>query len=156
VNPDVTARLAVAGAVYAVLVGAHTVGDHWVQTGAQACRKGAPGLVGWVACVGHVATLTACKVLGLVGLAVVTGWRPHLVLVAGALTADAVSHGWADRRHTLAALADRVGKGEFYRLGQPSRAGDAPHLGTGAYALDQAWHVGWLVLTALVVAGGTP
>jgi hypothetical protein len=27
---------------------------------------------------------------------------------------------------------------------------DAAHLGTGAYALDQSWHVGWLFIAALI------
>ncbi|MEU0516669.1 hypothetical protein [Streptosporangium sp. NPDC006007] len=54
-----------------------------------------------------------------------------------------------------AALAERTGKGDFHRLGAP-RPGttDAPHLGTGAYALDQSWHIGWLFVSALIIAGG--
>lgn len=31
---------------------------------------------------------------------------------------------------------------------------DNPSLGTGAYALDQSWHIGWLFVTALIVAAG--
>jgi hypothetical protein len=47
------------------------------------------------------------------------------------------------------------GKGEFYRLGAPRRGrDDNPTLGTGAYALDQAWHVGWLFISALIITGG--
>jgi hypothetical protein len=46
-----------------------------------------------------------------------------------------------------------TGKGEFYRLGAP-RAGrdDNPHIGTGAYALDQSFHHLWLLVAALVIA----
>jgi hypothetical protein len=54
---------------------------------------------------------------------------PSCVLVVNGL-----SHGWADRRHTLQALAIVVGKGEFWKLGQPRGKGhdDNPSLGTGA------------------------
>jgi hypothetical protein len=64
-----------------------------------------------------------------------------------------LTHYWADRRTTLAALATRVGKGEFYALGAP-RPGreDNPTIGTGAYALDQAWHWVWLLVAALLTA----
>lgn len=73
--------------------------------------------------------------------------------VAAGLAVDALSHGWADRRSTLAGLAEATGKGEFYRLGAP-RAGrdDNPHIGTGAYALDQSFHHLWLLVTALIIA----
>lgn len=63
---------------------------------------------------------------------------------------DAISHYWADRRSTLARLADRLGKGELYALGD----GAAAPAGTGAYALDQSWHHAWLYIAALIIAGG--
>jgi hypothetical protein len=72
---------------------------------------------------------------------------------------SAVTHYWADLGSTLARLAALVGKDEFYRFGTP-RPGrdDNSTLGTGAYALDQAWH--WLclavaaALTAVTATGG--
>lgn len=70
---------------------------------------------------------------------------------------DAASHYWADRRTTLRALAAALGAGKaaFFDIGAP-RPGhdDNPTLGTGAYALDQSWHIGWLFVAALVVAAG--
>ncbi|WP_235557895.1 hypothetical protein [Sphaerimonospora mesophila] len=98
-------------------------------------------------------TLTKAVVLGVT--AKVTRTRLPLGRTALALTLDAVSHYWADRRYTLAALAARLGSGEFYRLGRP-RPGhdDNPTLGTGSYALDQAWHIGWLWVAALIIASG--
>src|SRR5690606_5472138 len=75
---------------------------------------------------------------------------------ATALAVDAISHYWADRRTTLLALADWLGrtvlpgKGEFARLGD----GSAAPTGTGAYALDQSWHVGWLFAARLRAALG--
>lgn len=147
---------AVFAAVFAALYAAHAVGDHWVQTGAQAAGKGGTGdhtAAGRWACTRHVATLTATKAVFL-GVAVLALDLPvTLPAVAAGLAIDAGSHWWADRRHTLAALAARCGKADFYALGQP-RPGrdDNPSLGTGAYALDQSWHVGWLFAAALLIA----
>ncbi|GII89466.1 hypothetical protein Ssi03_74560 [Sphaerisporangium siamense] len=145
--------LATFAAVFAALYAAHSFGDHWVQTHAQACIKGTPGRTGRLACARHVATLTATKAAFLLALELATGARLHPAAVLAGLAVDAASHYWADRRTTLAALAERIGKGDFYRLGAP-RPGrdDAPHLGTGAYALDQSWHIGWLFITALIIA----
>lgn len=150
-----TGPAAVFAAVFAALYTAHAVGDHWVQTGAQALGKGASGWPGRRACAAHVVTLTACKVVALVLLAAVTGLPLRPWLVVAALAIDAAAHYWADRRFTLARLARFCGKGEFWTLGSP-RPGhdDAPHLGTGAYALDQSWHIAWLFVAALIIAAG--
>lgn len=141
--------------VFISLYAAHEVGDHWVQTGRQTCRKGASGWAGRLACARHVGTLTGVKAVAL-GLAYgVLDIHPHPVALVAALLVDAVSHFWADRRLTLARLAERIGKGEFYRLGAPREGhDDVPHLGTGAYALDQSWHVGWLFIAALIACVG--
>ncbi|RBQ17799.1 transcriptional regulator [Spongiactinospora rosea] len=140
-------------ATFAALYAAHSFGDHWVQTHGQACAKGATSQSGRLACLRHVATLTATKAVALALVIAVTGLTVSLVPVAVGLTIDAVSHYWADRRAPLARLAERIGKGDFYRLGAP-RPGtdDAPHLGTGAYALDQSWHHLWLFIAALIIA----
>lgn len=145
---------AVFAAVFVALYAAHTVGDHWVQTGAQAAGKGAHSAAGRWACTRHVVTLTATKGAFLVAAVLVRDLPLTPAAVAAGLTVDAGSHWWADRRHTLAALAARLGKTDFYALGAP-RAGhdDNPSLGTGAYALDQSWHIGWLFVAALIVAG---
>ena len=142
-------------AAFAALFAAHSFGDHWVQTHTQACGKGARTAAGVRACLAHVATLTLTKGAALLAMELVTGLRLSIVAVLIALLVDAASHYWADRRYTLARLADRLGKGGFYRMGAP-RPGtdDAPHLGTGAYALDQSWHIGWLFIAALIIAGG--
>ena len=147
--------LATFAAVFCALYAAHSVGDHWVQTHSQACGKSAPTAAGRLACARHVATLTLTKTAAVTALALVTGLTLHPLAFVAGLGVDAVSHYWADRRVTLARLAERLGKRGFYELGTP-RPGrdDAPHLGTGAYALDQSWHIGWLFVAALVIAGG--
>ncbi|MFD8562143.1 DUF3307 domain-containing protein [Streptosporangium canum] len=148
-----TTDLATFAAVFAALFAAHSVGDHWVQTHHQACAKGAPTAAGRLACLRHVATLTTTKAAALAVLILATGLTLHPAAFLAGLAVDALSHYWADRRITLARLADAIGKGDFYRMGAP-RPGhdDAPHLGTGAYALDQSWHIGWLFIAALIIS----
>ncbi|WP_433465364.1 transcriptional regulator [Spirillospora sp. CA-128828] len=143
-------------AAFAALYAAHEVGDHWLQTHGQACGKGAPGWSGRILCARHVATLTALKAAALTLTAVVLGLPVNPWTVAAALGIDAVSHYWADRRTTLLALADWLGrtvlpgKGKFARLGNDAAA----PTGTGAYALDQSWHIGWLFAAALLASLG--
>jgi hypothetical protein len=146
---------AVFAAVFAALYAAHSFGDHWIQTHGQACTKGAPTRSGRLACLRHVGTLTLTKALALGAVAAVTGLAlAPLPLLLG-LAVDAASHYWADRRAPLAKLAALIGKSGFYQMGAP-RPGtdDAPHLGTGAYALDQSWHHLWLFVAALIITGG--
>lgn len=132
---------------------AHTVADHWVQTSHQAAAKGQRDHAGRIACAKHVASYTAVTALTVAVLwgtfnLDITWWG----FAAGQLV-SAVTHYWADRRFTLAWLASALGKTEFYVLGAP-RAGrdDNPSLGTGAYALDQSWHWGWLGIAAFLTA----
>lgn len=140
-------------AVFIALYVAHSVGDHWVQTSHQSAHKGRPGWVGRLADARHVATLTLTKLAFLIPAATLLGLHLSLLGLVAGLGVDAVTHWWADRRSTLAWLARVTGKGEFYRLGAP-RAGhdDNPHIGTGAYALDQSFHHLWLLIAALVIA----
>jgi hypothetical protein len=140
-------------AVFIALYVAHSVGDHWVQTSHQSAHKGRPGWVGQLADARHVATLTLTKLAMLIPAAALLGLHLSVPAVVAGLAVDAASHWWADRRSTLVRLAALLGKGEFYRLGAP-RAGrdDNPHIGTGAYALDQSFHHLWLLVAALVIA----
>jgi hypothetical protein len=149
-----TDALAVVGAVFAALYAAHMVGDHWVQRPHDAQHKARPGWVGRWACLVHVATMTLTKLVALAGLCAVTGLRPDGRLIVAGLGVDALSHYWADRRTPLAALAALIpGKTGFWQLGAPRQGrDDNPTLGTGAYALDQSWHIAWLFITALIIA----
>lgn len=140
-------------ACFAALYAAHMVADHWVQTCHQAAAKAEPGWYGRLAGARHVAAHTA-----VCAAALLLTWRLvalplHPLTFAAGLGLNAVSHWWADRRHTLRALARLLGQEGFYSLGAPRPDhDDNPTLGTGAYALDQSWHIGWLFLTALVIA----
>ncbi|MBF6046374.1 DUF3307 domain-containing protein [Streptomyces sp. NRRL B-1677] len=140
-------------AVFVALYVAHSVGDHWVQSSHQSANKGRPGWAGRLADTQHVLTLTLTKLAVLLPAAALLGLHVSVLGMVAGLGIDAASHWWADRRSTLAWLAKVTGKGEFYRLGTP-RAGrdDNPHIGTGAYALDQSFHHLWLLVAALIVA----
>jgi hypothetical protein len=145
-------RLALVAAVTATLYAAHQVADHWVQTQRQADCKGRPGWPGRIACAGHVASYTLTGLVALALLAGVTGWRPEAWPLVAGMAINAATHYIADRRTPLRWLADHTGSARFYALGTP-RAGrdDNPTLGTGAYALDQSWHIGWIWVSALVI-----
>lgn len=133
-------------AVAVTLYSAHQAGDYWVQTGAQAVSKGLPGWTGRRACTAHVATYTAT----LAAFLALAGWWLSLPLsapwAATGLSVSAVTHYFADRRKPLEWLASLAGSRDFYRAGEG--------LATGAALLDQAWHWGWLFVSALIISGG--
>jgi hypothetical protein len=141
-------------AVYALLRGAADVADHWIQTDYQATTKGQHGkpdtaegrtqtAEGRAACARHVAAYVTLQ-----GAALLAGDRLlELGLrrrrIVAALAISAATHYVADRREPLRRLADKTGKGNFWKL--------APPLG-GAYALDQAWHHGAELIAAVAAA----
>jgi hypothetical protein len=152
-------------AVFIALYVAHLIGDHWVQTDHQAAHKGCDPHHGGTAhphcnrwrsralCALHVATYTATALAVLAPVAWRCGLDLDPVRVAAGLTISAVTHYVADRRRPLQRLANATGSRAFFTLGAP-RPGhdDNPSLGTGAYALDQSWHVLWILAAALVMA----
>lgn len=76
--------------------------------------------------------------------------------LAIATVINTATHYWADRRHTLAWLARITAHARFYGLGTPRPDhDDNPSLGTGAYALDQSFHIGFLLVCSVVTAIGS-
>jgi hypothetical protein len=144
------------GSTFAALYAAHQIADHHVQRDHDARDKGLPGLKGHTACGRHVASYTATTALALAATVAVTGRRPSPARVLAGLAVSAASHYVIDRREPLRRFAAATGHAGFYALGAP-RPGrdDNPTLGTGAYALDQSLHVGFLFAAALIIAGGT-
>ncbi|MGA4846606.1 transcriptional regulator [Streptomyces sp. G5(2025)] len=147
-------------AVFVALWVAHTIGDHWVQSSAQSAAKGKPGWSGRLADTRHVLSLTLTKGVLLTLTALVLDLHLTVLGLTVGLALDAASHWWADRRSTLAWLAKTLHRSEFYNLGSaahpahPTTAEGRPaaHLGTGAYALDQSFHVLFLFFAALIIA----
>lgn len=140
-------------AIGLTLYATHHVGDYWVQTDYQARHKGDHGARGRFACLAHALTYTATQGAGLAVLALLGVSMPGIFL---ALAVSAVTHWMADRRELgiMFALARSIpGKAAFMRLGVPrSGRDDNPSLGTGAWALDQSWHIFWGVWVAAIVA----
>lgn len=140
-------------AVLPALLVAHNVADHWVQTNHQAATKGRHDHAGRVACAMHVLSYTAVTATTVLLLWAVLGLAISSVGFVAGQVVSAVTHYWADRRFTLARLAALLGKAQFYALGVPrADRDDNPSLGTGSYALDQAWHWLWLFVAALLTA----
>lgn len=144
--PSTAARFA---AIFAALLAAHHVGDYWVQTDHQAVNKGRHGsptenAAGRTACLAHVASYTATTTAAAFGanrvLRLGCSWRA--ILAGQAISA--ITHYWADRRHTLRGLAARTGKLDFYERGDG--------LARGSAVLDQSWHMAWLGVAALATA----
>jgi len=167
-----------AGVCVGLLV-AHQVADHWVQTGGQAATKGRRDNAGRLACARHVASYTAVTTAAVLALWGAFQLNLSWVGFAAGQLVSAVTHYWADRRFTLARLCAATGKAGFYALGAPREHRvavdrvdrlelpdggytlsletdvvplDNPSLGTGAYALDQSWHWGWLGVAAFLTA----
>ncbi|MEU3020193.1 hypothetical protein ABZ635_22680 [Nocardiopsis sp. NPDC007018] len=131
------------GIVFAALLAGHWIADYWVQTDHQATRKGDTDNAGRRACAAHAGGVLLSQLLALLLVALSTdlGALGAVQLAAG-LAVNTVTHYWADRRQTLEGLATALGKGGFYARG------GAPHL-------DQAWHMGWLLPTALIICAPT-
>jgi hypothetical protein len=161
-------HLSLFAATAIALYAGHHVGDYWVQTDHQARHKGVDELQCLLHVLSYLATQTACLFL-LVPL----GARFGLAQLAAGLLLSGITHYTADRReHGLMLwLARRLpGKARFLELGVPRAYSiyakrldddlpegpvplDNPSLGTGGWALDQAWHIFFGVfLAALVIA----
>lgn len=136
---------------------AHHIGDYWVQTDHQAKHKGLPGWTGRYHCLLHVLTYGTTQALALWAVRVVTD-IPIGAAVWPALAISGATHYLADRReYGLLFKVARLlpGKADFLRLGAPRQGvspyasplgtfadrDDNPTLGTGAWALDQSWHI---------------
>jgi hypothetical protein len=127
-------------AIFAALYVAHQIADYWVQTDWQARTKAQPGTTGHLACALHVTTYTAT-------LAIILAWVAYRIdvdlsfaRVFMALSASAVTHYIADRRTPLRRLAIASHHSKAW-------------LDSGGLALvDQAWHMGWLGIAALIIA----
>lgn len=150
---DSLMHAALFSAAFGALYVGHSLGDFWAQRGSQVINKGRRGWSGRLACASHVATLTAIMGALVIATALITHMPVHPAMLAAGLAINAVTHYVADRRAPLQRFADLIGKGEFWHLGAP-RPGrdDNPTVGTGAFHLDQAWHLGWIWVAALIIA----
>jgi hypothetical protein len=163
-----TDHLSTFAACFAALYAGHHVADYWVQSDHQARHKGDKGPDGIIQCALHCVSLVITQALCLFAL-LPLGVRFSPLTLALGLLLSMSSHYAADRREygLIVKLARLIpGKANFLELGAPRYAFvqdadrpdvhirvDQPTLGTGAWALDQAWHIFFGVfLAALVIA----
>ncbi|MFE0270462.1 DUF3307 domain-containing protein [Nocardiopsis alba] len=133
------------GTVFVALLAGHWIGDHWAQTDHQARTKGDPARAGKRACAAHVGTLTLCQIVAVAMVATYGDIRIAALNLVLGLALNAISHYWCDRRSTLEGVAfalHRIGKHDYYRSG-------------GAPALDQAFHMLFLLLSATIISAPT-
>jgi hypothetical protein len=160
VHEDDLIRAVTAAVAFGVMLAGHYIGDHWVQTSGQAYGKAldAIGCVRRTAmwhCAKHVASWTTTTTVFLLAacwwlrLPLRPGW-----LVAGILL-NALTHFIADLRVPLIRLGRLLGRtGYIETVGVVRPAGAASTgPGTALFELDQAWHIGWLAVSALLIAG---
>ncbi len=141
---------------------AHHVGDYWVQTDRQARLKGTAGEHGSLYCLQHVLSYVGTQLVFLLVTSFALGEASTKVssffATNAAMVISGVAHYAADRREfgILPKLAKLIpGKQAFYSLGAP-RGGhydDPPQLATGAWALDQSWHILTSVFVPALIIG---
>lgn len=143
------------GGVYAALHSSHVFADHVIQSGNDAEDKAGDGWAARVACARHVGELTAFQIVALAAAAYATGERLNPRRVLAGLAVNAATHYLLDRRPFARELNYKLGKKAFYDDFKVQRDGwvDPYGPGSGPYALDQAWHVGILAITATIIAG---
>jgi hypothetical protein len=142
VTPEQIETAITFAAVAPTLYAAHAVGDHWVQSHTSACAKGSAGAAGHRACLTHVLTYLATCLAAIVGVTAALGLLGSLSLlgVTVGLLVNGISHYIVDRRKPLVFLARLTGHGGWIDSGDPE----------AAYKLDQSWHTGWLLISALI------
>lgn len=156
---DDLARAVTAAIAFCAMLAGHYIGDQWLQTSGQACKKawdcGESHVAAMWACVRHVLTWSATSVTFLAA----ASWWLHLPLRPGWLCAgvalNAVTHFVIDLRTPLIWLAQLVGRGGYIEHIQVVRPAGAERTGPGTavFHLDQAAHIAILALAAALIVG---
>ncbi|MFC7547170.1 DUF3307 domain-containing protein [Plantactinospora sp. GCM10030261] len=129
--------------ITAVLIPAHHLADHIVQTDSDASHKADPGWDGWRHLLAHVTTyhLTVAVML------TITITLLDLPVTAVGLTAglgfSAVTHALLDRRWTVRLILRHTGSADFAERQTPI---------CGMYLADQSLHHTCLWASALLIA----
>lgn len=156
---DEMIRAITAAVTFCAYLAGHYIGDQWIQTNGQACKKALDGATSrscamWH-CAKHVTTWTATTVLFLA----VAGWWLHLPLRPGWLCAsialNAVTHFVIDLRTPLIWVGKFLGRGGYIEHCQVVRPAGAERTGPGTavFHLDQSAHIAIAFAAALVSVG---
>ena len=143
-DPPTPLRAVVFVVALVVLLVAHQVGDHVVQTDQQAARKAGSGLPAVWAMLGHLAGYHAVGAVLLVGTFAVLGLPLTWWGVLAGLAFSALTHAALDRRWTVRSILRALRSPRFAESTGPV---------CGLYAADQALHQLSLLGSALLIAG---
>jgi Protein of unknown function (DUF3307) len=140
---EVLSRSVVFVVALVILLVAHQVGDHVVQTDQQAGGKAGGGARAVRAMVGHLAGYHAVAAVLLVGTFAVLGLPLTVVGTLAGLGFSVFTHAVLDRRRPVRALLRALGSPRFAETTTPV---------CGVYAADQALHQVALLGSALLIA----
>jgi hypothetical protein len=142
-----------AAVAYGALTAAHEVGDYLVQRDTDAQKKGHAGKEGAAACARHVASYTATQALALWVADRYLGLGLDRRRAVAGLALSAATHYAADR---CAGHWAQTGPDAPLLVRAAHKAGKTGWLTRDPQAgplIDQAWHKGWIALSALLAAG---
>lgn len=140
---EVLSRSVVFVVALVILLVAHGVGDHVVQTDRQAAGKAGVGMAAIWAMAGHLVGYHAVATILLVGSFAVLGLPLTVVGTVAGLGFSALTHAVLDRRRPVRALLHALGSPRFAEATTPVN---------GLHAADQALHKVALLVSALLIA----
>lgn len=126
-----------------VLMVAHQLGDHVLQTDHQAVTKAGPGWPAVRAMTGHLCTYHAVAAILLFGVFALLGLPLTSTGTVAGLAFSAFTHGFLDRRWPVRAILRAARSPRFAETTTPI---------CGLYAADQSLHLGALLVSAVLVA----
>ncbi len=142
-HAEVLSRSVVFAVALVILLVAHQVGDHVVQTDQQSAGKAGAGTAAFWAMAGHLAGYHAVAAVLLVGTFAVLGLPLTVLGTMAGLGFSVLTHAVLDRRRPVRALLRALGSPRFAETTTPV---------CGAYAADQALHQLALLVSALLIA----
>ena len=144
-----TATAAITAVSFIALLTGHMLGDHPVQTDADAAGKGHPSdtelaagahpYTGWGHCLRHVGSYLACQAAALL----LAAWVAPLTVTGAiaALTVSGSTHAVIDRRWIVRAII--------------TAKGGCPTWAQAPYFIDQSLHFGAILVAAVLAARAT-
>ena len=142
-DPATLTRGAVFVVALVVLLVAHQIGDHVVQTDHQAAGKAGTGTAAARAMAGHLIGYHAVAAALVVGTFALLGLPLTVAGIVAGLGFSALTHAVLDRRVAVRALLRSLGSPRFAETTTPV---------CGLYAADQALHHLALLISALLIA----
>jgi len=156
---DDLVRATTAAFAFGAQLAGHYIGDQWLQTSGQACKKALDGPERCAVAMWHCAKHVIIWSATVAGFLAAGAWWLHLPLkpswLAVGIAVNVVTHFVADLRTPLIRLARLAGRGSYIEHSQVLRPDGAQKTGPGTaiFHLDQSWHIAWLLVASLLIAG---